>query len=229
MFAGASHNQKVSRLDFLVVGRVHHVAAASPDGHHGYSVLIVGAAESGFLQRMAQHCLGRMYFCEAEVGNDGHVIDDAGVEADVGRSPGAFHLGMDDLIRADSLKYISMPLVGSPGDDERQAKAFEQRCDQDAGLNIVVAQGHHRHVEVGYVQFFKDRFGGGIGPDRIGHVTQHVLNLSFVNVYGQNVVAGLVQLLGHGGSEPAQADYAYLLFHRYPPSAYFNPFPGKRI
>ena len=218
MLVGARHNQYVTGFDFFICGWIQHVGAAPPYCNDGDIVLVAGTStQAYFLQRVPEHLLRRVDLGDAEIGDDWHVVHNAGIEAYVGGPAGAFHLWEDYFVRAYSFQDIAVQLVGCTGDDKWQIDAFKKGCNQDATLGIVVAQSYHRYIEVGDVQLFQYRLVGGGRPDRLGNVTQGFLNLGFIYVYRQDIVTCLVEFTSHRGAKTAQADDAYLFLHRISP------------
>ena len=177
---------------------------------------VVGAAQSGFLQSLADHMLRWAYLADADVSHKFHIIDYVVVKVHVGDSAGAFLLRVNHPVNTDTFQGFSVQLVGCPADDEGNAHALNDHRNKDTGFDVLVSQGQQSYVVVGHPHFPQGRFVSSIGPDGVSNVAEHTLNLLFVGVDNQYVMAGLVQFSGNSDSEPPQADNADIFLHPLP-------------
>ena len=86
----------------------------------------------------------------------------------------------------------------------------------------VGANGHHSHIGILHIQLLKEGLTGGVAPHGVSNLSHGVLYALLVHVYGQHVMARLIELSCHTGAEAPQSNNNCLFLHLTNPDAFLS-------
>jgi len=124
---------------------------------------------------------------------------------EVGDAPAHIGFGIHDVLDPELLEDEPVLLADGLRPDRPGAHALEQRCREDAGLDVG-PDPDDDPVEVDDTELLERRLTGGVGAHDVGEHAVERLHRVFVGVDSEHLGAGAGELRGEGAAEAAQPD-----------------------